>query len=133
MNLLGQRRVLIEKVIKAHNIHVIFWNRNHPDMTPQQRWSTEDLEDNFDRFYLVEGCHENSWNTESDKKTYEPRLEVRRLLRSAEARKYGQGHQAFYDRYLNTISFTYEDLDDLDGLDAKMQHEWDKMLEKHKN
>lgn len=63
------------------------------------------LEEKFDRFYLVETVS----NREED---FTVSVELRYKLRSQEKRKYGDGHQVFYDGFLKTTSIKLEHLAD---------------------
>lgn len=70
-----------------------------PELTPS--W----LDEKFERFYLVESTS----HREEEFTTY---IELRYQLRSGEARKFGKGHQAFYDRYLSTVKVELKYIDD---------------------
>ena len=102
----------IKIIIELHNFYVIEWNKSYSrDIKNDSLWDLQLVDLNTDRYYLIESLKAKSWNLEDDIKTYEPATEVRYLLRSKEANKYGKGHDAFYKRYLSTISIENKYLD----------------------
>lgn len=112
MNMDEKRKQIIKTIIELHNFFTIEWRKsNGYEINKDDLWDVNLLEVKPDRYYLVEQLREKSWDRENDIKTYEPKTEVRYLLRSAEAAKYGKGHQAFYDRHLSTVSFKNTDIE----------------------
>lgn len=106
MNMNDARKQIIKTIIELHNFFQIEWKKsNGYEIGKDDLWDINLLEVKPDRFYLVENLSEKSWDRENDTKEFEPKTEVRYLLRSKEAHAYGKGHQAFYDRYLSTIPF----------------------------
>lgn len=105
------RSETIASAVRAHNAFLEAWNRARPEMRNDNHWDEADLRRHPDRFYLVESMGENPQTADdrrNDSKSYEPRVEVRRLLRSAEARKRG----LLSTRYLSTVPFKYRDLEE---------------------
>ena len=101
------------KVFELHNHFHDAWNKWRDKMPTSEfdPWNEYHFNKMPDRYYLVESMQ--TANSDYDNKTFLPRVKVRYLLRSAEANAYGRGHQAFHQRYLSTIPFTYDDLGDL--------------------
>jgi len=82
-------------------------------------FNLELLDVKADRFYIVE--HLATTNTDYENKTFKPMVEVRYHLRSQEARAYGDKHSAFYDRYLSTIAFDYESIENPEQWKQELQ------------
>jgi len=112
------RQEKIKTIIELHNFFTIEFGKQMELDNSDNIWNIELLEVKPDRYYLVESLSEvrikNNDNYD-DNKTYKPSTEVRYLLRSKEAAKYGDKHQAFYDRYLNTIAIKNEYLTNPQG------------------
>lgn len=112
------RQEKIKTIIELHNFFTIEFGKQMELDNSDNIWNIQLLEVKPDRYYLVESLSEviikNNDNYD-DNKTYKPSTEVRYLLRSKEAAKYGDKHQAFYDRYLNTIAIKNEYLTNPQG------------------
>jgi hypothetical protein len=103
------RLKLIKTILELHNFFCV-------QSTKSGLWDMSDrtfdmslLETKKDRFYLVESL--KTISEEDDKKSFSPVVEVRYHLRSAEANAYGSGHSYFYQRFIPTISFSFENID----------------------
>ena len=104
-----QRKQIIKTIIELHNFFTIEWRKSRGlEIDKDSLWDVNLLEVKPDRYYLVENLSQKSWDSEKDTKTFEPKTEVRYLLRSKEAYAYGDKHQAFFNRYLSTISIENE-------------------------
>ena len=109
---------LIKQIVRLHNFFCIqstkllMW-----DMT-SSLWDENLIEVRTDRYYIVEGL--KTANDDYDNKTFKPDVCVRYHLRSKEANAYGAKHDAFYKRYLETISFSYEELEDEDKYKSEL-------------
>jgi len=112
------RQEKIKTIIELHNFFTIEFGKQMELDNSDNIWNIQLLEVKPDRYYLVESLSEviikNNDNYD-DNKTYKPSTEVRYLLRSKEAAKYGDKHKAFYDRYLNTIAIKNEYLTNPQG------------------
>lgn len=130
------RQETIRAAVVAHNAFLDAWNQAEPGMRNENFWDESNLARQPDRYYLVEQLGEKTWDRENDTKTYEPKVEVRRLLRSREANAYGKGHDAFYKRYLATIGFSYADIElaakDVDEFRNRMYNALELELNKHR-
>ncbi len=127
-----ERKQIIKTIIELHNFFIIEYAKYSGDEVDSDRlWDLNLLEIKPDRYYLVEGLVEESWDSEKDIKTYVPKTQVRYLLRSKEANKYGKGHQAFYDRYLSTISIENKYLDNPQGYKDKLIKDLDELRKKY--
>lgn len=76
-------------IIDELNKHYTIAPTKYPELTAS--W----LDEKFDRFHIVESTRHIDEN-------FEVQVELRYTLRSQEARKFGERHQVFYDRYLST-------------------------------
>lgn len=104
------RKDLIIKIVKLHNWATIeFFKYFEPGEVPNNLIDENLLIIKFDRFFLVE--KPTNIGNDYDNKKFQPKVEVRYHLRSKEAKQYGAKDQRFYDRYLSTYSFLYEDLE----------------------
>lgn len=109
-----ERIELIRQILTMHNFFVKeFMVKKFGPNAIDSLFNMDLLDLKPDRFYLVEQLQES--NTDYENKTFIPRVEVRYHLRSQEAAKYGNKHQAYYDRYLSTISFSYDDINDIEA------------------
>lgn len=107
--IMNRRYKTIKLIIELHNFFVMnFMSKRFSDVS-SSLFDLNLLELKYDRFYLIESLDEVK-GVSYENKIFEPRVSVRYHLRSQEARAYGDKHQAFFDRYLNTISFSYDDL-----------------------
>lgn len=105
-----QRKKIIKTIIELHNFFTIEWKKYMGyEIGKDDLWDVNLLEVKPDRYYLVESL--SVANDDYENKKFKPKTEVRYLLRSKEAAKYGDKHQAFYDRYLSTVPFNNEYLE----------------------
>ncbi len=105
------RKQIIKTIIELHNFFIIEWSKHRGvELNKDSLWDVQLLEVKPDRYYLVESL--SVANNDYENKTFKPNTEVRYLLRSQEAKKYGDKHQAFYNRYLSTVSIENEYLSD---------------------
>ena len=99
-----QRKELILAIIEMHNFFMLEWYRaKKGTISRDLLWNKELVDINFNRFHIVETTTHNEEN-------FSVKLEVRYALRSQEAYAYGNGHDAYYKRYLATVSFSIEDI-----------------------
>lgn len=97
------RKQIIKTIIELHNFFIIEWNKSRGyEISKDSLWDIQLLEIKPDRYYLVESL--SVANNDYENKKFKPTTEVRYLLRSKEAYAYGEKHQAFYNRYLSTVS-----------------------------
>lgn len=101
------RKEIMLRIIELNNFFIDEWNKRLGvrQLKKNPLFTRDWLEENFNRFYLVEISkhREENFNVE---------IQLRYSLRSKEAYQYGTGHQAYYDRYISTISV---DLDSLEN------------------
>jgi len=98
-------------IIDLHNHFVKEWHKKHPTMK-LDLWNKEEVEMQLDRYYLVESLGID--NPDYENKTFKPKIEVRKHLRSKEKYAYGKCHAAFYSGYLSTIPCDVSDLDNIE-------------------
>jgi len=123
-----ERLELIRTILTMHNhfVKVYMSKLFRSDTMTDKLFNLELLEVKADRFYLVE--HPATINQDYENKKFAPMVEVRYHLRSKEANAYGDKHQAFYDRYLSTVAFEYEAINDVEKWKRELQVEVDKLL-----
>jgi len=110
------RKQIIKTIIELHNFFIIEWSKSSGrEIGKDSLWDIQLLEIKPDRYYLVEDLKVKNWDSEKDTKEFKPETQVRYLLRSKEAAKYGDKHDAFYKRYLTTIPIDNEYLTDPQG------------------
>jgi hypothetical protein len=103
----------IKAIIDLHNFFVKnYRTKFEMSINPEDLWNKDLVDVKFDRYYLVESLIEKS--CVDDDKLFEPCVELRYMLRSAEAHAYGSKHDAYYKKYLVTIPFTYDAIADPD-------------------
>ena len=117
MNITDTRKQIILNIIELHNHFVKEWHTKYP----KNLWNKEEFEMQPDRYYLVETL--NVDNPDYDNKTFQPRLEVRKHLRSKERHAYGKGHQAYHDGYLSTISLGIVEIENVEAGKAMITRE----------
>jgi len=107
--ILGLNSFMIDQM----NLRFKTTTSKHPELTLS--W----LEEKFDRFHLVE-------STSHREEDFTVNVEVRYTLRSQEAEKYGSGHNAFYKRYLSTITVPLSAIEDPEGYMLECKEEFAK-------
>ncbi len=119
MNIQENRKNLIKAIIDLHNYFIVEWskNRNTP-LNKDSLWNKELIDLKFDRYHLVE-------HTTHNEEDFKVQMEVRYTLRSKEANAYGDGHDAFYKRYLSTIAFSLDDIQNPEKYKVELQKQFD--------
>lgn len=117
MNILEQRADIIRRIISLHNHQNRELTKRFPQML--DLWNVEEFEAKPDRYFLVESINAVI-SDDYDNKTFYPKLEVRKHLRSQEKRTMDKACSAFYDGYLGTYSFGYEDIEDVEAAKIKI-------------
>jgi len=123
MNIAETRKQIILNIIELHNHFCKEWHKRNPTM-PLNLWNKDEFEMQPDRYYIVESL--TTTNSDYDNKTFAPRLEVRKHLRSKERKAYGDGHDAFYKGYLSTIGHSIEDIENVEKTKAYITEELSK-------
>lgn len=120
-----QRKKTMLTLIELHNFFIDESNKcgmlcgtKNPIFMPN--W----LDEKFDRFHIVE-------STSHYEEKFKVNCQLRYTLRSKEAHAYGSGHQAYYDRYLSTISVSLEDIENPEAYKAEIIENFKKYRDQH--
>ncbi len=119
------RKILIEAIIKLHNYSTKKHYEMFSGLSQPEFWNLEQFELKPDRFYIAEILS----TVESDdyeNKTFYPNVELRYHLRSQERKAYGAQHDYFYKGYKRTMSFTYDQINDVDAAIENINAEYEK-------
>jgi hypothetical protein len=125
------RKQIIKTIIELHNFFIIEWKKHRGfEVEKDDLWDINLLEVKPDRYYLVEELSVEHWDSEKDTKTFKPKTEVRYLLRSGEAAKYGKSHNAYYKRYLSTVPIDNEYLENPQAYKESLLKDFEEMKKK---
>lgn len=123
-----KRLDLIKAILELHNFFCVQSTKMGLWDMSGKTFDMSLLETKADRFYLVE--KPTTANDDDNNKTFSPMVEVRYHLRSKEARAYGTGHSYFYQRYIDSIAFTYDDIENPEKYKANLIAEFLKQKDK---
>ena len=127
------RLKLIKTILELHNFFCIQSTKSGLWDMSEKTFDMSLLKTKLDRFYLVEGLETKNTDSENDfkNKTFSPKVEVRYLLRSAEANVYGRGHAYFHQRYIDSISFSFEDINNPKKYKENLIKEFEKRVKQN--